>query len=121
MKKYKQILDVLLLVGLGTMSILAIAPNKIIMPNSLQMIVVAIVTGLIASFLLLLWRENPTDEREIFNQAQASRTAYIVGSMVLIYALIIQSIQHRLDSAVPLALFAMIVTKILVQQNRDDS
>lgn len=119
MKKYKSLLDIVLLLGLSTIAILAIAPKTFVMPTSLQMLILAIVLGLIATFLVLLWREQPDDEREMQNQALASRSAYIVGSLVLIAALIIQSLHHDLDSAIPVALFAMIATKIIVQRTKD--
>ena len=119
MKRYKQLLDVVLLFGLAIIALLAIAPKTILMPTSLQMLLLAIVLGLVAAFLVLLWREQPDDEREMQNQALASRLAYIVGSLVLIGALIIQSFNHDLDPAVPIALFAMIATKIIVQRSKD--
>lgn len=119
MKKYKNLIDIVLLVGLAVMSLLAIAPKTFVMPSSLQMLLLACVLGLIASFLLLLWRERPSDERELENQAFASRSAYMVGALVLIMALLIQSFQHDLDPAIPLALLAMIATKILVQRTKD--
>ncbi len=119
MKKYKQLLDIILLLGLTTIALLAIAPKKFVMPSSLQMVILAVVLGLIATFLVLLWRERPDDEREMQNQAIASRTAYMVGSLVLISALIIQSLSHDLDPAVPVALLAMIATKVIVQRTKD--
>lgn len=119
MKKYKQLLDIILLLGLAIIALLAIAPKTFVMPSSLQMIILAIVLGLIATFLVLLWREQPEDEREMQNQALASRSAYIVGSLVLITALIMQSLKHDLDPAVPIALLAMIATKVIVQRTKD--
>jgi cobalamin synthase len=121
MKKYKRFLDVLLLVGLATISLVAVAPKTIVMPSSLQMVLLAVVIGLISSFLVLLWREQPSDERELQNQAVASRSAYIVGSLVLILALIVQSLRHNLDADVPIALLAMIATKVIVQSHKDRS
>ncbi len=119
MKKYKQLLDIILLLGLGTIALLAIAPKTFVMPSSLQMLILACVLGLIATFLVLLWREQPGDEREMHNQAIASRSAYIVGSLVLIVALVIQSLRHELDGFIPIALLAMIATKIIVQRSKD--
>lgn len=119
MKKYKQLLDIILLLGLTTIALLAIAPKTFVMPTSLQMLILSVVLGLIATFLVLLWREQPDDEREMQNQALASRSAYIVGSIVLITALIIQSLSHNLDSAIPIALLAMIATKVIVQRSKD--
>lgn len=119
MKKYKSLLDIVLLLGLSVLALLAIAPKALVMPTSLQMLILAIVLGLIAAFLVLLWREQPDDEREMQNQALASRLAYIVGSLALIAALIIQSLNHSLDPAIPVALLLMIATKIIVQRTKD--
>lgn len=119
MKKYKQLLDIVLLLGLTTLALLAIAPKTFVMPTSLQMLILAAVLGLFATFLVLLWREQPDDEREMQNQALASRSAYIVGSLVLITALIIQSSNHKIDPAIPIALLAMIATKVIVQRTKD--
>ncbi|MBA3679234.1 hypothetical protein H0W80_03555 [Candidatus Saccharibacteria bacterium] len=120
MKKYKSLLDVILLLGLGVITLLALAPHTIIMPTSLQMLLLAVVIVLISGFLIFLWREQPNDERELQNQALASRWAYLVGSVVLILALVYQSLKHGLDPAIPIALIAMIATKIIVQSYKDN-
>lgn len=119
MKKYKQLLDVILLIGLAIITMLAIAPKKFVMPTSFQMLILAAVLGLLAMFLVFLWREQPVDEREMQNQALASRWAYIAGSLVLIVALIMQSLHHDLDPIIPVALLSMIATKIVVQRTKD--
>ena len=119
MKKYKPLLDVILLLSLAIVSALAIAPEKFVMPTAVQMLILTLLLLLIATFLLLLWRESPDDEREAGNQASASRSAYVVGAVVLIVALLIQSLKHQIDSAVPIALLAMIATKILIQRWKD--
>ncbi len=121
MKKYKKVLDVILLIGLVAMSLLAVAPKTFVMPTSLEMLLLALVLGLLAAFLVFLWREQPVDEREAFNQANASRYAYITGSLVLIVTLIIQSFQHHVDPAIPIALLSMIITKLVVQRVKDNS
>ncbi len=121
MKKYKSLLDIILLVSLTVMAILAIAPKTFVMPSQVQMLFLAVVLGLLSGFLALLWREQPTDERESYNQALASRSAYIVGVIILIIATLAESLHHKLDPAIPIALLAMIATKIIIQRDRDDS
>ncbi len=121
MKKYRQLFDIVLLVSLSLASVTAIMPKAIVMTTAVQMMFLTIVIGLIAAFLVLLWRERPDDERELQNQALASRMAYIVGSLVLIVALIIQSLNHQLDPVIPIALLAMIATKIILQRVKDGS
>lgn len=119
MKRYKTAFDVILLLSLAILSALAIAPDTFVMPTSIQMLILTVVLGLVAAFLLLLWRENPSDEREADNQATASRLAYVVGAIVLIIALINQSLKHEIDAAVPIALLAMIATKVVIQRAKD--
>jgi len=119
MKKYKSLLDIVLLLGMGIITFFAVAPEAVVMPTTLQMILLAVVLALLAGFLVLLWREQPDDEREAHNQAEASRAAYLVGSIVLIIALVWQSMRHDIDPAVPIALLAMIAAKILIQRTKD--
>ena len=120
MKKYKAALDFILIVSLTVVCALSLAPKSFVMPNSAQMLILTILLGFIATFLVLLWRENPHDEREAVNQSSASRAAYVVGAVVLIIALIVQSLRHKIDPAVPLALLAMISTKVFIQRKMDD-
>ena len=120
MKKYKSLLDVILLFGLGTIAYLAVAPHAVVMPSSVQMLLLATVLVLISGFLVFLWREQPDDEREVHNQSLASRSAYLIGCVVLIIALVLQSLKHDLDPAIPVALLAMIATKVIVQRSRDN-
>ena len=120
MKKYKAALDFILILSLTVVCALSLAPKSFVMPNSAQMLILTILLGFIATFLVLLWRENPHDEREAVNQSSASRAAYVVGAVVLIIALIVQSLRHKIDPAVPLALLAMISTKVFIQRKMDD-
>ena len=120
MKKYRAALDFILILSLTVVCALALAPKSFVMPNSAQMLILTILLGFISAFLVLLWRENPRDEREAVNQASASRAAYVVGAVVLIIALIIQSLEHKIDPAVPLALLAMISTKVFIQRMMDN-
>lgn len=119
MKKYKQLLDIVLLLGLSAIAILAAMPDRLVMPTSIQMLLLSAVLGLLAIFLVFFWREQPDDEREMQNQALASRGAYTVGSLVLLVALIVQSSSHNLDPVVPITLFSMIATKIIIQRSKD--
>ena len=105
---------------MAIITFLAVAPSAIIMPSSLQMLILGVVLVLITSFLVIFWREKPADEREVSNQAVASRSAYIVGTAVLIIALAWQSLHHRIDPFVAVALFAILATKIIVQSRKDN-
>ncbi len=120
MKKYKKLLDVVLLLGLLALTLVNIAPKSVVMPSTAQMVLTTVVLILLAAFVAFLWREKPADERELQNQADASRYAYMVGCITLIVALIVQTNQHTIDVIVPIALFLMVSTKVLVQRLKDD-
>jgi xanthine/uracil permease len=116
MKKYKTLFDILLVILLGFLTVATIMPEVLsFMPNAVQMALFVIAFGLVALFLVFIWREKPQDEREAQNQQVASRAAYVVGCLVLIIALVYEAFTHTLDSFVPVALLAMIITKIIVQ------
>ncbi len=51
-EKYKLLLDVVLLGGLTVMSLLAIAPHTFVMPTSAQILLLAVILGLLATFLV---------------------------------------------------------------------
>ena len=119
MKRYKTAFDFLLLISLAILLALAIAPESFVMPSGLQMLILTVALAMVAIFLVFLWREDPHDEREAINQAIASRSAYVVGAIVLIIALIIQSLKHEMDATEPIALMAMIGTKIFIQRRKD--
>jgi FtsH-binding integral membrane protein len=121
MKKYKSLLDIALLLGLAVVALVAILPDTILMPNTAQMLLIATVLVLVSTFLVFFWREKPNDEREYENQAHASRVAYLVGSGALLIAMAVQSIQHTLDATAPVTLLAMIVTKLVIQNRKDNN
>lgn len=119
MKKSKLALDIVLLCGLGVFALLAVAPGSIVMPGTIEMLLLGAVLVLLALFMVLLWNEKPADERELENQAQASRMAYMVGAIVLIGALAVQSLRHAIDPVIPITLLLMIAAKVIIQRLND--
>jgi cobalamin synthase len=119
MKKYKPILDATLLLLLVILCLATIAPHTIVMPSQVQMVLLVVVLGLISAFLVLVWKEKPSDEREAENQHFASRMAYLAGCVVLIAVMLVQGVSHKLDAAIPITLLIMILTKLLAQQFKD--
>ncbi|CAN5151298.1 hypothetical protein BH11PAT4_BH11PAT4_6450 [soil metagenome] len=115
MKKSKFVLDIALVVSLTLLSLLAVAPDALVMPSSLQMAILAVACAAVAAFLVFLWRETPADEREASNQFTASRFAYSTGAGFLIIALIYQGLTHQPDPFIPLTLLIMIGTKLSLQ------
>lgn len=119
MKKYKPILDIILLVALAVLLAVTIAPKTLVMTTDMQMLILAVALALLAGFVLMVWRERPEDEREMHNQVVASRYAYVVGTSILIIALTVGSLQHNLDPFIPTTLIAMIATKLIIQRVQD--
>ncbi len=119
MKKYKNGLDIVLVLLLAIISLFTIAPKQLVMPTSLQMALFVIAFGFVSAFVVLVWREDPADEREAEHQHEASRAAYLAGCSLLIVAMVVQGFRHHLDPVIPLALFLMIVTKLGIQRYKD--
>ncbi len=119
MKKYKSLLDIVIVIILISLSAAQIAPKTIVMPSSFEMLLCVTVFGLVSAFAVLVWREQPGDEREAENQHFASRSAYLAGCGVLITAMVIQELHHQLDSAIPITLLVMIITKMVLQRFKD--
>lgn len=119
MKKYKSLLDIVLLVLLVFLCAAAVLPRTIVMSSELAMLLLISIFGLVSAFLVLVWREQPSDEREAENQQLASRMAYLAGCTALIIAMLVQGFSHKIDAAIPITLLVMIVTKLLGQKLKD--
>ncbi len=82
------------------------------MPPMAIMSVLVVLALVFIFFASLVWREQAHDEREQLHRMLADRLAFLVGSALLLAAITIQTIQHRLDVWVVFALGAMVLAKI---------
>ncbi len=74
--------------------------------------------GFIIVFLLLagiVWKERAGDERELQHRQTAGRISFLIGTGVLVVGIITQTLQHRLDSWLLIALCAMVITKLIAR------
>ncbi|MGH7237068.1 MAG: hypothetical protein ACREGF_00860 [Candidatus Saccharimonadales bacterium] len=94
--------------------ILLLNPFHFLMTSALNLTFIMILAVAIIAFAVFAWREKPRDEREALHGLQAGRLSYFVGGGVLVVAIIVQSLEHRLDLWLALALGAMVITKLLV-------
>lgn len=99
-------------------AILAIAllnPFHFWMPNMLTMII--LVFTLIAFLLLAIFvlTEKAQDEREIAHRMLSGRVAFLAGTTVLTFGLLVQGLLHTVDPWLVLALVVMVFTKILAR------
>jgi len=81
------------------------------MPSALVMTVLALVVAAFVVFSIFLWQEKGADEREESHIHKADRLGFIFGSLVLIVAIVAESIGHMLSPWLVAALIAMLVAK----------
>lgn len=81
------------------------------MPTAAVMTVLALIVAGFVSFSLFLWREKGADEREEAHIHKADRVGFIFGALVLVTAIIAESVAHMLSPWLVVALMAMITGK----------
>jgi hypothetical protein len=101
---------VLVLTGL---LILLINPLGIFMPTMMEMLVVALASLVFLLFVGFVWKEQVLDEREELHRFLAARFAYVVGAVILMGAILVQSLVHDLDPWIVGALIGMLVAKVI--------
>ena len=94
--------------------LLLINPFNILMTSALTLTLIMILAVTIIAFAVFIWREQPRDEREALYGLKAGHVSYFIGGGVLVAAIIVQAIQHRLDQWLAVALGSMVITKLLV-------
>ena len=111
--KINIISEILVSVILLIFIFLLINPFHLWMPDAVQMMMtlgIALAFILFASFV---FHEKVHDEREALHRYIAARFAYLSGTIILVVALVVQSIHHTLDNWLLIALFVMILGKII--------
>lgn len=83
------------------------------MPNTVHMMLLALLIVTFALFAIFFWQEKPRDEREELHRSFAGRIAFLVGGGVLTAGIVLQSYMHALDLWLVYALVAMVVAKLL--------
>jgi len=83
------------------------------MPDMMVMAAVASLVIIFGLYTVLLWREQPHDERESMHQLRAGRLAFFVGTLTLLFGMSVQILRSTLDPWLPLTLGAMVVMKAI--------
>ncbi len=78
------------------------------MPSSVVMLIIAVFIAAFSLFAVLIWRENPRDERETHILLSSDRFGFLTGAVVLSIGLIITTLRHGSTNFLALALSAMI-------------
>ncbi|HEY0907886.1 MAG TPA: hypothetical protein VGE35_00895 [Candidatus Paceibacterota bacterium] len=90
------------------------------MPSMAVMTVLILCVAAFALFALFIWREKGDDERERVHINRADRIGFIFGAVVLLAAIVAQSLAHMLSPWLVAALVAMVAAKavaLIYQKN----
>lgn len=90
-------------------------PPGLLMPKSLEMIMLVLFILASLFFLALIWKEKPRDERDHAHQLSAGRFSYFAGSFVLTLGIVVQALNHNIDPWLIIGLGVMILIKIIVR------
>ena len=87
-------------------------PFMLWMPSNLAMFVLlaALVTFLL--FAVFVWQEKARDEREEYHRMLASRVGWLSGASVVMIGLVVQGLQHNIDSWLVYVLLVMVIAKL---------
>ena len=77
------------------------------------MMAIALFVAAFSLFAVLIWKENPRDEREAHLLLSSDRFGFLAGAVILAGALVVQSLRHESTSLLALVLGAMILAKLL--------
>ena len=83
------------------------------MPSMAVMTVLILSVGAFAIFALFVWREKGIDEREQLHINRADRFGFIFGALVLLAAIVVQSLAHMLSPWLVAALVVMVAAKAI--------
>lgn len=106
-----------IVVGAGLVVLLMLIGNpfNILMPSPVTMMLLGGIAVLSLLFISFVWKETAQDERENLHRLLAGRTAFLAGAGILLLGITMQTLQHRLDPWLVVALGAMVLTKLVTR------
>jgi hypothetical protein len=104
------------LVSLAFILLLALKldPLRLLMPNRVQMSILAVLVAAAGLYAGILFRQRARDEREALHLYRASRFAYIAGVALLVLAIAFQSFQGKADPWLFYILGGMVLVKLVI-------
>lgn len=107
------LIEILSAFGILIIAFLFLNPGNLSMP--MGVISTLIITLIISftTFAAYILNEKATDERASLHILRAGRVSYLVGVGILILGIVVQALQHAIDSWLVLSLCGMILSKIL--------
>jgi cobalamin synthase len=104
--------ELLIPVGIIALSIAFLDPFMVLMPISIIYFLIALLLIAAFAYSLLIWQENPIDEREYMLRAYAGRMSFISGVGILVLGIVYQVlIVHEVDVFLIAALVGMTIVK----------
>ncbi|MFZ1721877.1 MAG: hypothetical protein WAU07_05225 [Microgenomates group bacterium] len=103
------------IIGIVLLGILGIFlnPTHLLMPDSINMmLILGLILGFLA-FIGLVWREHASDEREVMHIGKAGRLSFFSGTSILVIGIVIQAMQHEIDPWLLYALSVMVLAKLV--------
>lgn len=104
-----------IIVGLIVVASLLLSANVFsgFMPSSLVMIAIAVFAAAFSLFAVLIWRENPRDEREAHLLLSADRLGFLAGAVVLSVGVVVEALRHESTNFLVFTLTVMILVKLI--------
>ena len=110
--KNKILKETIVPLTLVVLAVLLLNPFHFWMPDMMVMGMLATLLVLFAIFSSFILKEKAFDERDGMNRSLAGRNAFLVGSAILMIAIVIQGYKHSIDPWLVIALVVMIIVKI---------
>jgi|SRR5581483_5575945 len=105
--------EILISLILIALLILFLNPLQLAMPGSMHTAMVPLLIILFIIFSAILWKEAPGDERQQLHKFIASRFAYFAAISTLTLAIIVESLQRKLDPWIIIAICVLLLAKIM--------
>lgn len=93
---------------------LKLDPFDLLMPNKVQMTILATLVAAAGLYAGILFRQRARDEREALHLYRASRFAYIAGVALLVLAIAVQSFRGGADPWLFYILGGMVLVKLVI-------
>lgn len=105
-----------IIVSLAFVILLALKldPLDLLMPNKVQMSILALLVAAAGLYAGILFRQKARDEREALHLYRASRFAYVAGVALLVLAIVVQSFQGATDRWLFYILAGMVLVKLVI-------
>jgi L-asparagine transporter-like permease len=111
--KNKYLTEIIVSLVLIVLLLMIINPRNVFMPSMSQEMFTTATVVVFGFFASLILREQTKDEREDKHRGLAGRSAFLSGVTVLLCGIVIQVLNHNLDTWLVFTLVVMILIKIV--------